>query len=53
MFGEKVMVKICGITDSAFARAAAEGGVDYLGFIFASGSPRSIEPARAVSSWTA
>ena len=47
------MLKICGITDSAFARAAAEGGVDYLGFIFASGSPRSIEPARAVSSWTA
>ena len=41
------MLKICGITDSAFARAAAEGGVDYLGFIFASGSPRGIEPARA------
>ena len=41
------MLKICGITDSAFARAAAEGGVDYLGFIFASGSPRGITPARA------
>ena len=42
------MLKICGITDHGFARAAAEGGVDYLGFIFASGSPRGIEPARAL-----
>ena len=41
------MLKICGITNVAFARAAAEGGVDYLGFIFASGSPRGIESARA------
>ena len=41
------MLKICGITDSAFARAAAVGGVDYLGFIFSSKSPRGIEPARA------
>ena len=41
------MLKICGITDPAFARAAAAAGVDYLGFIFASGSPRGIEPARA------
>ena len=41
------MLKICGITDEYFARAAAEGGVDYLGFIFASGSPRSVTPERA------
>ena len=41
------MLKICGMTDSAFACAAAVGGVDYLGFIFASGSPRGITPARA------
>ena len=41
------MLKICGITDSAFARAAAEGGVDYLGFIFASRSPRAVTPERA------
>ena len=41
------MLKICGITDSAFARAAAEGGVDYLGFIFASGSPRAVTSERA------
>ena len=43
------MLKICGITDPMFARAAAEGGVDYLGFIFASKSPRGIEPVRAAS----
>lgn len=41
------MLKICGITDSAFACAAAEGGVDYLGFIFSSKSPRCVTPERA------
>ena len=41
------MLKICGITDADFASRAAEGGVDYLGFIFSSKSPRGIEPARA------
>ena len=43
------MLKICGIADTAFARAAAEEGVDYLGFIFASRSPRCVTPARAAS----
>ena len=43
------MLKICGIADSAFARTAAEAGVDYLGFIFASRSPRAVTPARAAS----
>ena len=41
------MLKICGMTDSAFACAAAEGGVDYLGFIFSSKSPRCVTPERA------
>ena len=41
------MLKICGVTDPEFARAAAEGGVDYLGFIFSSKSPRGIAPVRA------
>ena len=41
------MLKICGIADPVFACAAAEGGVDYLGFIFASGSPRAVTPERA------
>jgi len=40
-------IKICGINDAAFARCAEEMGVDYLGFIFAEGSPRRIEPAPA------
>ena len=43
------MLKICGITDPMFARTAAEAGVDYLGFIFASRSPRAVTPARAAS----
>jgi phosphoribosylanthranilate isomerase len=41
------MLKICGITDLDFACAAAEGGVDYLGFIFSSKSPRGLTPTRA------
>ena len=41
------MLKICGITNPVFARAAAERGVDYLGFIFASGSPRAVTPESA------
>lgn len=41
------MLKICGITDVSFTRAAAAAGVDYLGFIFASRSPRAVTPERA------
>ena len=41
------MLKICGIADPVFACAAAEGGVDYLGFIFSSKSPRCVTPERA------
>ncbi len=41
------MLKICGITDPVFACAAAERGVDYLGFIFSSKSPRCVTPERA------
>ena len=40
-------LKVCGVTDAAFACAAARRGVDYLGFIFAEGSPRRITPAKA------
>ena len=44
-------LKVCGITDAAFAVMAARRGVDYLGFIFAKGSPRhvSAEKARAIA----
>ena len=40
-------LKVCGVTDVAYACAAAQRGVDYLGFIFAESSPRRVTPARA------
>ena len=40
-------IKVCGVTDAQVARRAAELGVDYLGFIFAEGSPRRITPEKA------
>ena len=45
-------LKICGITNAAFAIEAARRNVDYLGFIFAAASPRRIAPetARAIAS---
>lgn len=39
-------LKICGVTDAAFAVKAASLGVDYLGFVFAEGSPRRVTPER-------
>ena len=40
-------LKVCGITDAAFAAEAARRGVDYLGLIFAAGSPRRVTPEQA------
>ena len=40
-------LKVCGITDAAFAVEAARRGVDYLGLIFAEGSPRRVTPEQA------
>ena len=40
-------LKICGINDAAFAVEAAKCGADYLGFVFAAGSPRQVAPEKA------
>src|SRR6266850_319560 len=40
------LVKICGITSLADARAAIEAGADMLGFNFYRPSPRFINPSR-------
>ncbi len=41
------LLKICGINDAAFAVEAAKCGANYLGFIFAAGSPRRVTPEKA------
>ena len=40
-------LKVCGVTDAAFAVEAAKCGVDYLGLIFAESSPRRVTPEKA------
>ena len=40
-------VKVCGVTDPVFAAEAARRGIDYIGVIFASSSPRFVGEARA------
>ena len=37
-----VKVKICGVNDAGFAREAERLGADYIGVIFAEGSPRRV-----------
>ena len=41
-------LKVCGINDAAFAIEAAQRGIDYLGLIFADGSPRRVTVEQAV-----
>jgi len=40
-------LKVCGINDAAFAVEAARRGIDYLGLIFAEGSPRRVTVEQA------
>lgn len=40
-------VKICGITTAEDAAAAVEAGTDALGFVFAPGTPRVVQPEAA------
>ncbi|MGK9147511.1 phosphoribosylanthranilate isomerase [Plantibacter flavus] len=42
-------VKVCGLSESTSVAAAVEAGVDAVGFVFAPGSPRTVEPALAAS----
>lgn len=44
---EKTRIKICGVRDADTARSAIEAGADYIGLVFAEGSPRRIEIADA------
>ena len=43
------LLKVCGVNDAEFAAAAEARGVDYLGFIFAEGSPRRVTPEAAAA----
>lgn len=42
-------LKICGVNDAAFAVAAERLGADYLGFIFAPGTPRNVTVEEAAA----
>jgi phosphoribosylanthranilate isomerase len=44
----RTKIKICGITNSKNALDAVDLGVDALGFVFFSESPRYIEPKKPV-----
>lgn len=37
-------VKVCGLSEASSVAAAVEAGVDAIGFVFAPGSPRTVDP---------
>ncbi len=43
-----MLVKICGLTRPGDAEAAIEAGADLLGFVFVPGTPRFVDPSRAI-----
>lgn len=47
MDGAGPRIKICGVSDAAFAAEAERLGADYIGLIFAAGSPRRVSPGQA------
>jgi phosphoribosylanthranilate isomerase len=51
MTPHRTRIKICGITDPALARAAAEAGADAIGLVFHDASPRAVQagPAREIA----
>jgi phosphoribosylanthranilate isomerase len=44
-----VVVKICGVNSRDAARAVADAGADYAGFVFFARSPRNLTPVQAAS----
>jgi phosphoribosylanthranilate isomerase len=43
------LIKVCGLTDPAEARACAEAGADWIGLNFHPGSPRFVDEPRAAA----
>jgi len=46
---ERMWVKVCGLSEAASVATAVEAGVDAIGFVFAPGSPRTVDPAVVAS----
>lgn len=42
-------VKVCGLSEASSVAAAVEAGVDAIGFVFAPGSPRTVDPRLVAS----
>lgn len=42
-------VKVCGLSEASGVAAAVDAGADAIGFVFAPGSPRTVEPELVAS----